>query len=117
VWTLLKQLWSKTIMMLKVNVICDNGYTVTLHIFNIIIIIVYLLRISLIEDNNCCLQTFDVKLLSVPSGGAVLGSDISIRVGIRKSDSPNGIFSFLEKQVNNTYNQAYNTCVYNTFVM
>ena len=49
------------------------------------------------------MQTFDVKLLSVPSGGAALGTDISLRVGIKKNDSPNGIFSFLEDQVRKYY--------------
>lgn len=45
------------------------------------------------------LETFDVHLLAVTSGGAGLGTDTSVRVGIIRNDSPNGVFSFLEAQV------------------
>ncbi len=45
------------------------------------------------------LQTFEVSLVEVTSGGGTLGSDKSVRVGIRKNDSPTGIFSFVILQV------------------
>ena len=45
------------------------------------------------------LQTFDIRLLRVTTGGASLGTDTTVRVGILKNDSPNGVFSFVAVEV------------------
>lgn len=49
---------------------------------------------------NFCWQTIDIKLTQVIAGGAVLGSDNVVRIGILPNDSPTGIFSFVSLQVN-----------------
>ena len=48
-----------------------------------------------------CSQTFDVELIRVSAGGATLGGDTTVRLGILKSDSPNGVFSFVAVDVSN----------------
>ncbi len=43
-----------------------------------------------------------MRLVSVTTGGASIGPDRSLRVGILKNDSPNGVFSFLAIRVSST---------------
>ena len=37
--------------------------------------------------------------MRVTSGGAILGNDISVRVGILRSDSPHGVISFTQSEI------------------
>lgn len=58
------------------------------------------IQINIIDDDITeNLETFDVQLVQVVSGGAGLGEDRSVRVGIIRNDSPNGVFSFLDTKV------------------
>ncbi|KAH9498632.1 Adhesion G-protein coupled receptor V1 [Bulinus truncatus] len=55
--------------------------------------------ITIIDDTIAeNLETFDVKLIGI-TGNAKLGSVRQVRVGIRKNDSPTGLFAFTTTQV------------------
>ena len=41
------------------------------------------------------------------AGGATLGEDTTVRVGILKSDSPNGVFSFVAVEVSSLLTYIY----------
>ena len=69
-----------------------------------IVIVLNLLIFSLHNFSlHNALQTFDVQLIRVTSGGASIGPDRAVRIGIIRNDSPNGVFSFENIQVLQLY--------------